>query len=87
MKAGTPCEELEITRQTFYRHVAPNGSLREDGKKVLGTCILGELGTKISYLIGRANMNVRRFIFKCRLKVISDLGSINISNSSCDNVV
>ncbi len=29
------CEELGITRQTLYRHVAPNGTLRPDGKKIL----------------------------------------------------
>jgi DNA invertase Pin-like site-specific DNA recombinase len=29
------CKELGITRQTLYRHVAPDGSLREDGKKLL----------------------------------------------------
>jgi hypothetical protein len=28
-------EELGITRQTLYRHVAPNGTLRPAGKKVL----------------------------------------------------
>jgi DNA invertase Pin-like site-specific DNA recombinase len=32
---GALCEELSITRQTLYRHVGPDGSLREDGKKVL----------------------------------------------------
>jgi hypothetical protein len=34
---GALCEELRITRQTLYRHVAPDGTLRADGKKVLGT--------------------------------------------------
>lgn len=34
---GDLCEELGITRQTLYRHVSPNGALRPDGKKVLGT--------------------------------------------------
>ncbi len=29
------CNELGITRQTLYRHVAPNGSLRPDGQKLL----------------------------------------------------
>ncbi len=29
------CQELGITRQTLYRHVAPNGTLRPAGKKVL----------------------------------------------------
>jgi hypothetical protein len=27
--------ELGITRQTLYRHVAPDGTLREDGRKLL----------------------------------------------------
>jgi DNA invertase Pin-like site-specific DNA recombinase len=34
------CEELNITRQTLYRYVAPNGELREDGKKLLGNSIV-----------------------------------------------
>jgi DNA invertase Pin-like site-specific DNA recombinase len=29
------CKELGVTRQTLYRHLGPDGSLREDGKKVL----------------------------------------------------
>jgi predicted transcriptional regulator len=29
------CRELGITRQTIYRHVAPNGELRDDGRKLL----------------------------------------------------
>jgi hypothetical protein len=29
------CSELAITRQTLYRHVAPNGTLRKDGLKVV----------------------------------------------------
>jgi len=29
------CKELGVTRQTLYRHLAPDGSLREDEKKVL----------------------------------------------------
>lgn len=29
------CAELGITRQTLYRHVGPNGELREDGQKLL----------------------------------------------------
>ena len=29
------CDELGITRQTLYRHVAPDGTLRQDGQKVL----------------------------------------------------
>jgi hypothetical protein len=35
-KIGPLCEELGITKQTLYRHVAPTGELREDGKKLLG---------------------------------------------------
>ena len=34
---GARCEELGITRQTLYRHVPPDGTLRADGKKALGT--------------------------------------------------
>src|SRR3954468_16060630 len=34
-KVGALCAELEITRQTLYRHVAPDGSLRPDGQRVL----------------------------------------------------
>lgn len=34
-KVGELCQELGITRQTLYRHIAPDGSLREDGKKIL----------------------------------------------------
>ena len=34
---GALCEELGITQQTLYRHVAPDGTLRADGKKALGT--------------------------------------------------
>ena len=29
------CKELGITRQTLYRHITPDGSLREDGEKLL----------------------------------------------------
>lgn len=29
------CQELDITRQTLYRHVSPTGELREDGRKLL----------------------------------------------------
>lgn len=32
---GDLCKELGITRQTLYRHVAPDGTLREDGHKLL----------------------------------------------------
>lgn len=36
-RVGELCAELGITRQTLYRHVSPNGSLREDGKKLLNS--------------------------------------------------
>lgn len=32
---GELCKELNITRQTLYRHVAPDGKLRADGEKLL----------------------------------------------------
>lgn len=32
---GDLCKELGTTLQTLYRHVAPDGSLREDGEKLL----------------------------------------------------
>lgn len=34
-KVGDLCRELGITRQTLYRHVAPDGNLRDDGMKLL----------------------------------------------------
>ena len=34
-KVGSLCKELGISRQTLYRHVAPDGTLRDDGKKLL----------------------------------------------------
>ncbi len=34
-KVGDICDELEITRQTLYRHVSPSGELRPDGRKLL----------------------------------------------------
>lgn len=34
-KVGDLCNELGITRQTLYRHVAPDGRLRDDGEKLL----------------------------------------------------
>ena len=30
------CSDLGVTRQTLYRHVAPNGTLRKDGSRVVG---------------------------------------------------
>ena len=35
-KIGSVCKELGISKQTLYRHVAPTGELREDGKKLFG---------------------------------------------------
>jgi predicted transcriptional regulator len=29
------CDELGVTRQTLYRHVAPNGQIRSDGAKLI----------------------------------------------------
>jgi hypothetical protein len=34
-KVGDLCRELGITRQTLYRHVGPDGTIREDGRKLL----------------------------------------------------
>jgi len=34
-KVNELCKELEISRQTLYRHVSPTGNLRVDGEKVL----------------------------------------------------
>src|SRR6266851_8353707 len=36
-KVSALCKELGITRQTIYRHVGPQGELRPDGHKLLGT--------------------------------------------------
>ena len=36
-KMSALCQELGITRQTLYRHVGPQGELRPDGHKLLGT--------------------------------------------------
>jgi DNA invertase Pin-like site-specific DNA recombinase len=30
------CKELGVSRQTLYRHVGPDGSIRADGQKVIG---------------------------------------------------
>ncbi len=35
-EVGKLCKELGVSRQTLYRHVAPDGSLRADGQKLLG---------------------------------------------------
>lgn len=34
-KVGDLCRQLDITRQTLYRHVSPEGALRPDGQKLL----------------------------------------------------
>jgi hypothetical protein len=34
-KVSDLCAELGITRQTLYRHVGPDGTLRPDGEKLL----------------------------------------------------
>ena len=34
-KVADLCRELGVTRQTLYRHVSPEGILREDGRKLL----------------------------------------------------
>jgi DNA invertase Pin-like site-specific DNA recombinase len=34
---GNLCKELDITRQTLYRHVSPKGELRPDGLKLLSS--------------------------------------------------
>ena len=34
-KVGDLCQELNITRQTLYRHLSPAGELRADGTKLL----------------------------------------------------
>jgi transposase-like protein len=36
-KVAELCRELGVTRQTLYRHVSPEGALREDGRKLLKT--------------------------------------------------
>lgn len=34
-QVGVLCRELGITRQTLYRHVSPDGQLRDDGQKLI----------------------------------------------------
>lgn len=34
-RVGDLCKELDITRQTLYRHISLAGELRPDGKKLL----------------------------------------------------
>jgi DNA invertase Pin-like site-specific DNA recombinase len=43
-KVSALCQELGITRQTLYRHVGPQGELRPDGHKLLGSCGVAEGG-------------------------------------------
>ncbi|WP_456299417.1 hypothetical protein [Nitrosococcus watsonii] len=33
-KVGDLCQELGVTKQTLYRHVSPQGVLRQDGAKL-----------------------------------------------------
>jgi hypothetical protein len=40
-KVNALCKELGITRQTFYRHVGPQGELHRDGHKLLGARVVG----------------------------------------------
>jgi len=35
-KIAALCRELGVSRQTLYRHVSPDGALREHGSKLLG---------------------------------------------------
>lgn len=30
------CKDLGVTRQTLYRHLGPDGALRQNGQKMLG---------------------------------------------------
>jgi DNA invertase Pin-like site-specific DNA recombinase len=41
-KVSALCQELGITRQTLYRHVGPQGELRPDGHKLLGSRSVAE---------------------------------------------
>jgi len=34
-KVADLCKELDVTHQTLYRYVAPDGALRENGRKFL----------------------------------------------------
>jgi len=38
-KVADLCQELGVTRQTLYRHVGPDGSLRKDGQKLLDAAL------------------------------------------------
>ena len=35
-KVSELCRELGVTRQTLYRHVGPDGTIRKDGQRLLG---------------------------------------------------
>jgi len=47
-KVNALCKELDISRQTLYRHVAPNGELRHDGKMLLRTVTKSEENNSMS---------------------------------------
>ena len=34
-QVGDLCEELGIARRTLYRHIGPDGALRENGRRLL----------------------------------------------------
>ncbi|MBW7904820.1 MAG: recombinase family protein [Phycisphaerae bacterium] len=44
-KVGELCEELGVSRQTLYRHVDPQGTLRPDGRKLLSRRTTLDLAT------------------------------------------
>ena len=39
---GDQCRDLEVTRRTLYRHVVPDGNLREDGRRLLEGALDGQ---------------------------------------------
>jgi DNA invertase Pin-like site-specific DNA recombinase len=40
---GDLCREIGVTRQTLYRHVGPDGTIRNDGIKLLDRKVVGRL--------------------------------------------
>tara|TARA_R110002167_G_scaffold12746_2_gene53941 strand:- start:77 stop:718 length:642 start_codon:yes stop_codon:yes gene_type:complete len=42
-KVSDLCKELEITRQTLYRHVSPSGEVRADGVKLISNSTKGHI--------------------------------------------
>ena len=38
-KVSELCKQLKITRQTLYRHLSPEGELREAGRKATGKAL------------------------------------------------